>query len=293
MKTSGVFALCVVSVMLSGCGGTVEQSVDVPENPPVGGIQTYSLPLDDFIYSRVSRTIGEYAESLLVEVCMNSRGYEWPIARRDVETLELSPVRSESGRRLFSIEIAESFGYHEPETLPPDVVAADRALATLITTPDMEAAIETCIVDEARTELPIPGTEIQQGAILANQALQSAFGDPAVVEAARLWRECMAPMGVSDLPAAPDGEDAMPSPSLQLKFGLGDPDSVPSVDEIELATADASCRESSGYAQALYDAEWRLQRDALLENADTLTSHRAEIERYVSEARRVINEYGS
>ena len=99
---------------------------------------------------------------------------------------------------------------------------------------------------------------------------------PQLQEAAAQWRTCMAPQGIADLPQEPWATEIrreMPE-SLQtrLNFQLT---GQPSADEIAVATADAQCRESSGWTSLLYEATWNQQ-------AAFIAAHKAEIDTVVA-----------
>lgn len=105
-----------------------------------------------------------------------------------------------------------------------------------------------------------------------NQFVVSS-SDPALAAQAKAWVECMAPQGISDLPSAPwtlQNYKAMPE-SLRERWDwwpLGDA----SADEIQVATFDAGCRESSGWNQALYDLTWDRQ-------VAFIAAHHADVQR--------------
>lgn len=71
----------------------------------------------------------------------------------------------------------------------------------------------------------------------------------------------------------------MPGDAKAELWKLGDPPgSTPvSTEEIRTATADAKCRASSGWSQALYDAEYDAQVAFVKKNADKLDRIRDEL----------------
>ena len=275
---------------LAGCTSTDGDLTDsVSESPPNEAMATYQLPLDDYMISPFEWNLGNYAENLLVEQCMNDHGFQWEVPRRDVDSLAPSVVQSPSGRKIFTAQIASTYGYHAPEWLPQDVVAAERALGSQVLTADKQATLDACILDDARDALPLPENYLQLATGLANEALVTALESNAVVSAAQQWQECMAPLGIPDLPNTPY---EMPPDSLASGWGSGEPETEASVDEIRIASADAACRTSSGFDIALYDAEWSLQAEALAENADELVAERTAAQDYVKRVHETLAEIG-
>ncbi|WP_062137698.1 hypothetical protein [Demequina aestuarii] len=233
--------------------------------------------------------LANYAENLLVEQCMNGQGFDWPVPRRDVSSLKPSAVRSDGGRKLFDVDIAAAYGYRSPDWLPPDVVAAEQEFSSLVLTPEKQAAVDRCITQDARDELPLPANYTQLAVDLASEALATALESTEVEDAAAAWRECMGPLGIPDLPESPL---AMPTDALMDEWGMDQPGAQASADQISIAVADAECRASSGYDATLYNAELRLQTVALTNNSDELVAEQAEGDAYVARAMSKLAEIG-
>jgi hypothetical protein len=156
-------------------------------------------------------------------------------------------------------------------------------------------------LDEARKELPTEAMRIDNA--LSGLGVRSgidATRDPAVVAAAERWVACMQPLGFTDLPSSPYGEDGgMPTVSMAASFGeiydgkTNEQTPEQEAEEIRLATFDAECRESSGYAQALYDAEWERQTTVVAENEDALATFLEEKAAYEKQAREILDRAGA
>ena len=91
----------------------------------------------------------------------------------------------------------------------------------------------------------------------------------------------------------------MPSKALEAEFGRtagaadgATDDVVASAREIETATFDAACRDSSGWSEARYDAEWDRQVTAARENADALERILTENKKVEERALAVLAERG-
>ena len=89
----------------------------------------------------------------------------------------------------------------------------------------------------------------------------------------------------------------MPGPTLGQKFGLdtaADWDAPPAgQEEIELAIADAKCRESSGITEAMYDKEFAEQEKLVEENSRDLAPLIEKNKKLTETAREIIREYAS
>jgi len=285
----GMVCLTAAAALLAGCGTSARAAA--ASAPTDQQRSQWALPLDSYMDSPVDIVIGDYAENLLVKQCMAKNGVDWPIPTMDVTSLH-SSTTSPSGRTLLTEQIAGRFGYHHEAIYPADVAAQLRTLSARILSAAEQSTLDGC-VSTARDTLPRPNTT-QLATVLANQALTDATLSPVVTRAAEVWRNCMAPQGISDLPAAPDGTNAgMPTPSQSAAFHLQDPTSGASTGEIAAATADARCRVSSGYSDALYAAEWAAQSTALAKNADALVRERDALEVHRKAAHRVITEQGA
>lgn len=279
----------VLGGVLVGCSPDGGSAVRAPTEAER---QQWALPLDEYMLSDAAVGLTDYAENLLVSECMTAAQFDWVTPRVQVDALS-QPTRSPSGRRVFTVEIAQTFGYHEPSILPAEVRDAMDALDRRSLSATEGAALETCI-QQARVTLPRPEYS-QLGTRLANQALAQSIEDSAVKDAGKLWRECMLPQGVSDLPEMPDGsaENTMPPPSLVAQFGVDVMDSLIGAPEIEMAVADAQCRETSGFSDALYLVEWERQSEALAENAEDLVRERDAIKEHLAAAQEIITDRGA
>ncbi|MCO7274760.1 MULTISPECIES: hypothetical protein [Cellulosimicrobium] len=251
------------------------------------------MPLDAY---RVDNALGDAAEGVLVEACMRDEGFDYQRPQVDVS------VRSESmslgGRRLFNVETAARWGY---SGAPDPNAAIIRAASeeSMSWSPEQDEQFWAC-VDEAREELPTEGMRINNAlAGLGASAWNGAALDPAVVAAAEKWVTCMQPLGVTDLPSSPNGEDGgTPTETMSASFGeIADGmenERTPEqkAEEIRLATFDAECQESSGYAQALYDAEWERQTTVVAENEDALATLLEEKNAFEKQSREILDGAG-
>lgn len=269
-----------VLVGATGCSGSNQHAPELPQKNRAEWV----MPLDDYIPQFWH--MADYAENLAITPCMNDAGYEWKVPWQDQNGGHRVSMNA-TMRKLFNLKQARDWGYHEGTRNDPSYPAWLEFLrATNALSQAGGDKIMSCTDAVRKTVLPdLPGST-QLASSLEQAAFEAGLQDPGVVKAAAAWRKCMLPQGVSDLPADPNN---MPSPSLRKKFGLDQivtDDSVwingPTVtpEEIALAVADATCRESSGWAAKLYDAEWNRNVTTITENADTLAGIRRQIDEY-------------
>jgi hypothetical protein len=174
-----------------------------------------------------------------------------------------------AGRQLFNLRIAQQYGYAGPaQNRPPQT--APEVLSRLDQAEGQAASVE-CADRTAKVIPPAPSEELLTSLELA--AYSSAKESEDVQRAARRWRECMAPLGIADLPRGPEN---MPSDSQRERFeATRKADGTAGIEEIEMAVEDAKCRGSSGWSTAMYQEEWERQLALLDENEDALERLRA------------------
>ena len=264
---------------VTGCSGSKQQALELPQKNRAEWV----MPLDDYIPQFWHMV--DYAESLAVTSCMADAGYEWKVPWQDQNGGRRVTMNA-TQRKLFNPNLAHERGYHSAPNDDPSFSAWRAFVEQTSTISEAEHdTLYSCTDSVHKKVLPEWPGSAQLPSTLEEGAYEAALQDPGVLKAARIWRQCMLPQGVSDLPASPD---TMPSPSLRKQFGLDattndDSDlNSPSVtpEEITLAVADASCRESSGWAAKLYNAEWDRDVATISENADALAGIRRQVVEY-------------
>lgn len=238
---------------------------ELPE-PPEQNRSDWVMPLDRYMGPSTTRLT--YAEELLIEPCLQEAGFtDVEVPWRDVDAatnaLESQAVRA------FDLSDARARGYHVAPTDDPGATAWRTYSTTVFADPVFEARMRCG--DEVLSEHPELAQDDLTSSIairLSDAAFSEARRDDDVLDTADEWRSCLIDSDVFEsgtfatealektLPRSPAG---MPTVEMASEFGSGDPSSPISSDEIRLATADAACRESSGYLEALYQAEWRRQ----------------------------------
>lgn len=247
-------------------------------------ILEWRLPLDE--YRTAQRAVNEWAENVLLGECMEERGSVLKIAA----PAERGEVWNEFDRRLFSVKIAESYGYHT-DPLSQDAIDADTwNSATSTSDAAWSAHFEQCIAD-ARTELPLPENLILAD-LLGVDAYRQSLEDPRVVERASEWRKCFNERSGLRVEVDPD---EMPTVEMAEDFDLyvdtsADLEVEPM--EQEIAIMDAECRESTGYTATLYDTEVENQEDLLSTNFQELEDAGQAVRLYEQQATEILRTRG-
>lgn len=250
------------------------------------------MPLDPYT---VSSQYG-YVVHLLIEPCMEEHGFSYDPPKVDISLT--SSTESVSGRSLFNVDVAQTWGYGGEA--PPNSEAIQTAQAESLTwSPEQNEQFSACI-SEQREVLPEDWARINNTvSSLANSAWTGAIRAPEVLDAAEEWVACMQPLGFSDLPSSPnDADGGTPTDAMMASFGVVEDGLAETqtpeqqAEEIRIATFDARCQETSGYADALYEAEWSRQVSIVEDNKDALASLLEEKEAYLLLVDQVMREAG-
>lgn len=258
---------------------------------PAKDVDAWTMPLDRYV--PVGQSSSNYADLLVVQPCMIAAGYdEYVLPWRDVAAADRADELSVNGSlrlRAFDLATAETRGYHAASVIDPGA-AAWYEFAAQTWTDAKSDQFDTCL-QRARATVPALDDyhdRTQSLVRLNNAAFEGARDDPTVTATWDDWRGCMQDARVGDVASDPSG---MPTLEMADRFETLDSSTSPTADEIEIATADARCRESSGYRAALYEAEWQRQLTVphddgeLLSGIDTaaLAADDAAIERVLAE----------
>lgn len=278
---SATAVACIL--VLTGC-----QAPD-PSQTIVQNRSMWTMPLDEF--KAFDPSLSNYAEQLLIAKCLEAQGYKWPVPWQDTEFPPPETV-NDAALKIFNSDIARRYGYHDaPAANPVDALAwAEFTAWTNSYDPDDEfrSRFEAC-GEEARSEKTVAGADgLNYVASLEMQARDEISSDDSVRDAARSWRACLSDLVTFDLPTDPWSE--MPPTTMAQEFGLfgSHLTEAASSEEISVAEADAQCRESSGYAEARYQAEWAAQEILVRNNRDKLDRIRDEAVAHMDELKTVI-----
>jgi hypothetical protein len=224
-----------------------------------------------------------YARNLLLRQCLEG------IAEFQVipPTPDLDPgFDPRTGQRIFTEEIAAQWGYQ----LPPPTIPIVRPDAETYT-PAVEERGLRC-GERTRERLGLPPERLLNEMESAGWAAVETSDE--VTAAAEEWRACMAPGGVSDLPASPH---EMPSASVVPPMSAEEQDQppgsiVPSAREREVAMMDARCREEADVNGAELRARAEAELTAIGRDIDGFESVRRDYQEYNAKIDQVIQELG-
>jgi hypothetical protein len=281
----------LIATIVTGCSAPVSQQATA------GGVSLdknrmqWVMPLDAYM---VEENLS-YAVDVLVEPCMQENGFDYQ--RPPVDAAVKSETTTVSGRNLFNVDVAKRWGYSGAPDPNADVLRTAEIEAR--EWPLEKADQYSACLEQARKDFP--QQEINNYvAGLSISSWNGAKKDPEVVAAAEKWVQCMQPLGFTDLPDSPNSESGgTPTPSMLVAFGevtdglVNAKTPEQQAEEVRVATFDAQCQDSSGYAQTLYDAEWERQARVVEENEDALTKLLDEKAAYEKRAEEILNGAGA
>lgn len=287
-RAVGIIVVAVTVIVAAACApGNTEQPTDALgiEGKDVA---EWTLPLDPYLLSDVQLTKAAYAEAIAIDDCLADKGIDHPVPYVDIDA---AYGHNATVRKWFDLKIAQTYGYHEPSKRHPAALRAWEDFQHQPSTPSEDEVFLACRDNPATDSPGYSNTLMNFTSGLAAAAYSGASKDPAVLESAAAWNDCMADVGIEDLPSTPI---EMPSESVRQRLGLSasidGPITEPTAEEIDLATTDAECRDSSGFTEAFYDALWDRERSMLEDNEAALVDAGAEIERITSEIDHIIAE---
>ena len=257
--TAVAVALVVAGVVVAGLPSTRPWALpDTPDRDRA----SWSMPLDQYV--GVGAIASGYAQELMIERCRTDEGGDGStVPWRDVAAATTSAERQPV--RAFDLADARERGYH----VLPTADAGEDAWRAFVLRP--VSAAESIARDRCLDRLYSEHPELLSGDLgtgtgtvsdiairLSDAAFRDARDDDAVLDTVPACLECLQPVAAAgwELPPTPAG---MPTDAMAGAFASSDPTTPVTEAELDVATADAACRESSGYLDALYDAEWEHQ----------------------------------
>ena len=262
----------------------------------------WTLPTDPYYGGQISALTSQ-AEETVVKNCMVKAGFSDYRVRMDASAPAPANLAGDGISVLFNETTAKQFGYRRAPD-PRDLLEVETEASggdlfngksneffdqLDICNLEGQAVVAGVSVDEFKAshqESAGSADAVQENpASIGSQLNRLAvdLNSPELSAAAASWRECMAPLGISDLPDRPWDAGSMGLPeSLRDKWGWR-PTGKPSADEIATASADAACRASSGWTDTLYQQEWDTRQAFVdahrAELAPVLAEHQAEAAR--------------
>ncbi|WP_350257932.1 hypothetical protein [Scrofimicrobium sp. R131] len=278
-------------------GGSTETDAGAGSNAGVvvKDRASWSLPIDPYFSVDFSNYQIE-AEQWLMRDCMAEGGWDYRVAVD--ASAPLAETTSVSWARLFTPELAAKYGYRrapDPRYPLEDEIEAKGGLDS--DQPQGFLDRRDVCFDQVREELKQAGapeepSETEQAVSGGyNVLFRDAITDE-VHQAATRWRECMAPLGIVDLPEEPwtAGAMSMP-PSLMNAWGWTSSFGKPSADEVRIAVHDANCRETSGWSEALYESQWDLAEKFVEDNKPALDALLQQHDEYIKKYQQIIADH--
>lgn len=287
----------------------------------------WTLPTDPYFDHRDWDL--EVAAQVLMRVeCMNQRGF----TEEKMHIIPFAPPSesySPGGHRMFNEELAAKYGYRlapDPSHVPgvpyrdPQSESREQRMADAECDVLARARFDGVSVEEwhKQREEEAKESDFLSPSVLGSEAemalealeAQATVGSqlnrlhadrqaPALVAAAGRWNECMQPLGIPDLPDQPwevTSVHSLPE-SLQERWVSFDESTSPNVeqagaDEIAVAVHDAQCRESSGWNEELYEAEWTIREEFVTLHREQLRSQFDGRAEKAARALQILAEYG-
>ena len=247
----------------------------------------WTLPTDPY-YGGQTMALTLQAESTVARNCMVKAGFSDYRVRMDASAPPPANLAGDGISTFFNETTASQFGYHQApdprDLLRDEVEAAGGSLYA----GRGDGFLDQLSICNLEGQAAVAGVSVEEFKERFNKSVEDAQADPSSISsqlnrlgtdrtspelsaAAASWRECMAPLGISDLPDRPwdAGSTGGLPESLRDKWNWR-PIATPSADEIATASADAACRASSGWTDTLYQQEWDT-RQAFVD------AHRAEL----------------
>lgn len=285
---------------------------------PAKDIAHWTMPMDP--YSTVMlEHLSNYAENRRMETCLSKEGFSWPIPVEPTDDASyLVFPKNKSSFPALTMEIAKQFGYtanYMPGIWLEDGYQSFTKLNRIAeSSPGFEPVFQACLDESRKTFDVIKVSDISRtSGMWMYENSKKVPQDPAVQKAAASWKECIAAAGYDVSLSAPVGDEGEWMPTQKLGIELGffapppsefptngrtygdtevDPDTAgprkTTPAEIELAVADATCRDSSGWTKTYYDAQWDAEVRVVQKHADQLKMMKADIETLTAQARQII-----
>jgi hypothetical protein len=325
-RTITVLAVAALVAPIAGCA-TPAASATGPDpasasttgpmpDLPAKDIAHWAMPMDEYSAAALIPLVS-YAENRRMETCLSAEGFSWPIPVEPTDDASyLAFPKNMSSFPALTVEIARQYGYTAyympgPTPDPQTSVTLNRIGQS---TPGLDTTLLACRDESRKTfDGAKAGDIFNTTAMWIYEETKKIPQDPAVKKAAASWKQCITAAGYDVSISAPVGDEGEQMPTQKLGIELGfyaapptkfptsggtygdtevDPDTAgprkTTPAEIDLAVADASCRDTSGWTKAYYDAQWDAEVSVVQKHADQLKTMKADIEELTAQARRII-----
>ncbi len=326
IRTAAVLAVTILAVPLAGCStpsavapaGHSASVSDLPEKD----IANWVMPMDPYSTATLEN-LSNYAENRRMETCLSREGFSWPIPAEPTDDASyLAFPKNKSNFPVLTVDVARQYGYTALYTPGPtrDLQAHVKLNRIAESTPGLDTTLQACREESRKTfDISRVSDVSDTAGMWMYEEAKKIPQDPAVKKASASWKKCITAAGYDVSISAPVGDESEGMPTHKLGVELGfyapppsmrpqptegpirtygdtevDPDtagprrSTPA--EIELAVADATCRDSSGWTKAYYDAQWDAEVRVVQNHADQLKTMKADIDALTAQARQIIAE---
>lgn len=236
----------------------------------------YSLPSDSF--QPPDLMLRAAAIQKVMSECQHKKGIQMPVTIYNFDA-PLMETRTDGDHRVFTVEIAQKYGYREPLNPRIDWESSKKKDEFIKGMTEEENRISEECYKEVQETLQEPKEEMseeKEGALPYWQWGSFVSPDlqkPELQKTIQAWRECMAPLGIPDLEETPSF--GPPSQTLAEKWGYHNDTPpweapLPSEEEVRIAVADAQCQETSGYQDAYWEEYKRIDQEFVDEHRNVL-----------------------
>nr|WP_300340321.1 hypothetical protein [Actinomyces sp.] len=239
----------------------------------------WTLPTDPYSPAR-DQALELQAFDTVRAPCMRDAGFAQVEIGWDASAPAPATLAGDGVSQVFNEDVAGRYGYRmAPDSRNLNEAATLAAGEGGLWAHESQAFWDALYTCHDKADVALTGKDLEESQDDASQTsaitseldkLRADTTAPDLADAAAAWRTCMAPQGIIDLPAQPWTPGAMLPDSLMQRWDWA-PTGTASADEIQVASADATCRRTSGWFDALYEAEWNL-RQAFVDE------HRTELE---------------
>ncbi|MBS1908216.1 MAG: hypothetical protein JST33_17010 [Actinobacteria bacterium] len=325
-RTAAVLAVTILTAPLAGCStpsavASANGTAAMPDLPEKD-IAHWVMPLDEYSAASLVHLVN-YAENRRMETCLSKEGFSWPIPVEPTDdTSYLVFPRNMSAFPALTVDIAKQYGYTAlyipgPTPDPRTSVKLNRIAES---TPGLDTTLLACR-DESRKTFDggKAGDIFNTVGMWFDQGTKQVPQDPAVKKASASWKKCITAAGYDVSTSAPVGDgEWMPTHKLGIELGFyapppsmrpqpaegpirtyGDTEVDPDADtsprkptpaEIDLAVADATCRDSSGWTNAYYAGQWNAEVVVVQNHSDQLKTMKTDIAALYAQARQIVAE---
>ena len=282
--SAAIVVASATAVLPAGCGsddlGSVEQELGSHRD-----LAAYALPLDEVSIS--SSTWPNYVENVLVKNCMDLKGVEWTIPAAPDINGATPKSTNQFGRRIFNQKVASELGYRQDGGATKEQLELNGRKLT----DQQQTAFNECVA-KMRKEVPAPPQSLVFD--YASAAYSSTMADPDVLDATEKWKRCLSEQGYGQYVEGADNYGDVAVKVLEELYGTDSPTSDQPVvaKEIEIATADAKCQESTGYFTVVYATEYDEQLRQAVGHESQLRAQREAMTQYTKKIDRIAESLG-